>query len=455
MKKYKISVSKWGNKYSIVMEWENIDDLKEKVHKEWYSILNFEEFLETDMKWEKFIFVAESNGEIKKWAIIWDDIFKVYFKLRNWLKYNISEFYPEKDKSLDINEKQKILNSLKEQYDIAILKKEFNKEEEHKQNFDNKKKDEKIDNFYMKKELEESHKIIDLVLLKLKNILESTIYNISQEEREKYKLLLNNIIKLKSITNIPKIKEVWELALMKIWNLELKLIENDKSKSSELLLKDTNKLLKQIWSKNYLVPKNKDLKYILYKFYSEFISPIFKKDIQKEYIDENSYSYLKTKVLYEKYFNKLKENRIQIFKNIISVLFPFWYNKSVSEHLFLKRKVIKQNLVLLNLKITWKKFSYTEIINSYINKSNILKYIFLILWKIVFSVIFIYSITYIIYLNFLFYTKNINNINFDWIYYLLYLILILFVIRFSKWFFTFLLNSVIFYFIMIFFQINF
>jgi len=60
----------------------------------------------------------------------------------------------------------------------------------------------------MKKELEESHKVIDLVLSKLKNILESTTYNISEEEKEKYKLLYNNIIKLKNITNIPKIKEV-------------------------------------------------------------------------------------------------------------------------------------------------------------------------------------------------------------------------------------------------------
>ena len=454
MKKFKASVSKWESKYSIVMEWENIEEVKQKIHKEWYSILNLEDFIETSTLWEKFLFIAKDNWEIKKWAIIWDDIFKAYFKLRNWLKYNISEFYLERDKDLDTNSKEKLLKSLDEQYNIAILKKEVNK---WKIENNQEKTNDKLDNFYMKKELEESHKIIDLVLSKLKSILESTTYNISDEEKEKYKLLYNNIIKLKNITNIPKIKEVWEIALMKVWNLELTLIEKDKTNNSKLLLGETNKLLKQIWSKNQIIPKNKDLKYIIVNFYNEAIKPILfpNKVNLVESIDKNSYSYLKTKVLYEKYNNKLKENQKEILKNLIKIIFPFWDSKTIKEHLFLKRKVIKQNIVLLGLKISWRKFSYTDIINWYLGNANIIKYISDLLWKSILNIILIYSIIYIWYLNYLFYTSNIFKINYEWIYIVLFLSLIFFLVKFSKWIFSFLFNSAFFYFIIIFFQVNF
>jgi len=42
-----------------------------------------------------------------------------------------------------------------------------------------------------------------------------------------------------------------------------------------------------------------------------------------ETIDKNSYSYLKTKVLYEKYNNKLKENQKEILENLLKIIFPF------------------------------------------------------------------------------------------------------------------------------------
>lgn len=454
MKKFKASVSKWDSKYSIVMEWENIEDVKQKIHKEWYSILSLEDFIETDVIWEKFLFVATNNWELKKWVIIWDDVFKAYFKLRNWLKYNISEFYLEKDKDLDKISKEKLLKSLDEQYNVFILKKEINKLNLE----DNKEKtNDKLDNFYMKKELEESHKVIDLVLSKLKNILESTTYDLSEEEKEKYKLLYNNIIKLKNITNIPKIKEVWEIALMKVWNLELKLLEKDKTNNSKLLLNETNNLLKQIWSKNQIIPKNKDLKYIITNFYINIIKPIIynnKVDLV-ETIDKNSYSYLKTKVLYEKYNNKLKENQNEIFKNLLKIIFPFWDSKSIKEHLFLKRKVIKQNIVLLGLKISWRKFSYTDIINWYLDNSNIIKYIFDLLWRSIFNIVLIYSIIYIIYYNYSFYNKSIFEINYEWVYFILFASLLFFVAKFSKWVLTFLFNVLFFYILVIFFQVNF
>jgi hypothetical protein len=66
-----------------------------------------------------------------------------------------------------------------------------------------------LETFYMKKELEETYRLIDFVLIKLKNILENAIdEDIDFEKKDKLKTLFNSIVKIKKTTNINKLKEV-------------------------------------------------------------------------------------------------------------------------------------------------------------------------------------------------------------------------------------------------------
>jgi len=50
--------------------------------------------------------------------------------------------------------------------------------------------------------------LIDFVLLKLNKLLQNEKYNLDSVKKEKLKNLYNSLVKIKSSTNIPKLKEV-------------------------------------------------------------------------------------------------------------------------------------------------------------------------------------------------------------------------------------------------------
>jgi len=72
---------------------------------------------------------------------------------------------------------------------------------------------------------------------------------------------------------------------------------------------------------------------------------------KKQLIDQDSYSFLKTVLLLEKYKEKLSENSKEKRKNFKYFINPFTSNE-VKEKILLKRKVIKQNISLLKAKKT-------------------------------------------------------------------------------------------------------
>jgi hypothetical protein len=76
------------------------------------------------------------------------------------------------------------------------------------------------------------------------------------------------------------------------------------------------------------------------------------KKIKKEYvIDKKSSNYLKTKSLVEKYSLKLKELDKEAMKNILVFIIPTKKNLIKKEHFSLRKKVIKQNISILQAKL--------------------------------------------------------------------------------------------------------
>ena len=245
MPNYKISVSKDSKRYSIIFKADNEMAARDRVHKEWYSILGVEEIKSIEDVWTTFIFEWYRNWEFKHWKIAWDDIFKVYVNLTKNLEYDIISIYSEKDKDLSQEQKDKILNELKEEYEFIFRNKRDKIDELRDKIKKEKWENINIDQFYLKKELEETNKLIVHVLWKLESmILWNSIVNLDSEQRHKFENIYNSIIKLKKSTNISKLKEIWELALQKIWKLELAKLEETKDQKNRELLNETNKLLK-------------------------------------------------------------------------------------------------------------------------------------------------------------------------------------------------------------------
>jgi hypothetical protein len=134
----------------------------------------------------------------------------VYLKLKDGMGYNIIKLYSDLDTEKSDDHKKNILLELGEQYKyFKNTKKE--KLRESKENEKNKvvdKNEINVDNFYLKKELEKTYKLIDFVLLKLSKLLTENKYNLSDLKKEKLKNLYNSLVKIKLSTNLVKLKKV-------------------------------------------------------------------------------------------------------------------------------------------------------------------------------------------------------------------------------------------------------
>lgn len=455
MQSYKLSVSKNGKKYTIVFKAENELMARERVHKEWYSILTVEEVTNKEIIWNIFLFSAYNNiWELKHWKIAWDDIFKIYVKLRKNLEYNVISLFSEADKDLDQIEKDKIIKNLEEEYNIYYSSNKDEKLDKFSEKVKEEIQEKKLeDNFYLKKELEETYKLISLVLLKLQNLLawDSKI-EIDFDQKEKLKNIYNSIIKFKKSTNVSKLKEIWELALLKIWKIELDDIEKKHNENSKILLKDTNILLKKIWSKEIFIEKDKDVMYIVSNFFGRikaYLSYLKEKNQEIE-VDKHSHSYIKNILFLKKYKEKLRENDLYILKNFPILLI----NNEKRLDTFIRRRVIKQNITLFKAKEKGIWFSYTSV------KKGIAKIIEYILNFIknfrlyLFIVIFIYTLLFISFIN-LNYYYNFSNSNYDWIFFFIILYLVYLVLYFARNILLLILNFVILFFIIIFWVVNF
>jgi len=463
MDKFKISASKGQKKYSLVLTAASEKEAKERVHSEWYSILSIKEITEAEISWNKFIFEWIVNGKHKKWVIIWNDIFKVYVKLKDDLWYMLSALYPESDQGLNSEEKTKILQSLHEGYTHMWKKGKQEQKRTSKQNYTEAKS---LDGFHMKKELDETYILIDIVLEKLQGLIINPKNNIDNEKKQKLSDVYNNIVKIKKSTNIEKLKQVWEVALLKIWEIELQALESSKNQESKKLLSQTNKLLKQVWSNEQFKEKNKDINYIFSLFVSDLkekldiaksTKSILKEKNSKKLIDKDSYSFLKTLLLLDKYKKRLKQNNKDISKNLISITLPFGKNKDIGEKILLKRRVIKQNISLLKAKKSWKIISYTGVIKGY--KKIIEKTISLIriFDSYIFYVVVSYSILFILYINMAHFGYGFSwyDFNYTGIFYFIFILSAFILTSISRGIFVLSLNFVILFFILIFWVVNF
>lgn len=458
MKNFKVEVSKWLEKYNLIRKAESESLLKDMLHKEWFSVLSIQTMGDIEVDGNKFYFEIIQNWELKVWTIVSKDIFKAYVKIKDNLKFDLKYIYLDKDTSL--NEKEKIIHELHEQYRIYLdaNKKEIQKKEEIEKDKIKVVEEAKIEDFHMKKELDEVYEIITKVMQKLRYFIElpNNTY-LDFEKKEKLKDLHNTLVKLKNSTNITKLRQIWELALTKVWELELKILESTKNTEAKKLLWETNKLLKEVWSKMNFVPKEDDIWYIIKTFLRDiagFLKPSIQKK-QKFSIDTSSSSYLKTKLLIEKYEKKLKILNKEKKQKFIIYIIPSPQNNKIKENFYLREKVIKQNLVILKSRLTGKTYSYTKIVKWYYTfLEKILGFIYFLKVPLFFLIFFYWSVfLFLNILNFIWLYQM--NINFYGMFYFLFLNIAFLLLSFVRWFFSLSFNIVILSFLFIFWVINF
>lgn len=365
MPKYKIVASKSQKKYTIIVSADSENEAKQKLHNENYSILSSIEVAEnSEIVGKKFLFQIEKNGEIKNGIIVGEDIFKIYVKLKDELEYNVIFLFPEGDEAQsNAQKKQEIMDQLIQGYQLK--KKSVQSTAQHASI---------EESFYIKKQLEDTYILIEKAIQKIENlIVQREDYGIEEETLWKLQKIHESLVHIKGSTNLSKLKEIWELALLKIGEIELKSLENKKDLQSRTLLKNTNDLLKKIGSKQQFIERDKDIKKIFIEFLrplQEFLSQkegLFQKQktLNTDAVDTQSYSFLKTVLLLEKYKEKLSLNTREIQTHTKIFYNPFFHSE-YKEKTLLKRKVIQQNISILKAKKTGGISSYTGIKKGYV-----------------------------------------------------------------------------------------
>ena len=453
MQKYKIVASKSQKKYTLIISASSEPEARSKIHKQGYSILGISEIDDAEIKGKKFIFQIQTDTGVKNGIIVGKDIFKVYIKLRDELEYDIISLYPEGDDiHSNAEKKQKIITELQRGYELR------------KSSSSVKEKGNKNESFYLKKELEEVHSLIEKALKKFDSLFNNRKdFPIDEITFQKLEKVYEKLVHIKTSTNLAKLREIGELALVKIAEVELKSVETEKRSESKKLLKETNNLLKKIGSEKQFIEKDKDVKRMIWDFFNHVKQTFSLKELKKSYsaatksknlIDTQSYDFLKTVLLLEKYKEKKLQNTHKIIKHIPSLLNPFSQNPSL-ERLLLKKKVIEQNISILRAKKTWSLGSYTGVKKWY---HKILESFFSFLYYIahyIFATICIFSFLFFVSQldqNFNIWLIYFNAKNIVWI---LSFFLLFFLLHISKNILLFSVSIVFFSFVFIFSQVNF
>ena len=95
---FRATCSKWNQKLTLSISAWSIDEARNLLHGQGYSIMEIQENTTANTKQELwgenfFFFDALINGQTKSWKIQSSDVFKAYTKLVDGLGYNILSIY--------------------------------------------------------------------------------------------------------------------------------------------------------------------------------------------------------------------------------------------------------------------------------------------------------------------------------------------------------------------------
>lgn len=152
-----------------------------------------------------------------------------------------------------------------------------------------------------------------------------------------------------------------ENALNVIGRVESELIKSGTNGEKRKILDETNALLKKIGSSNRIETEN-DNKSDITKTITSFFNSFAKKEVskveQKKKVDTNSFIFYKNLRELNIYKSNLNKVVIDILKSII--LFDFHQTK----RLLLKKKLLEQDIQIIDNRIHNKNISYSRIIKG-------------------------------------------------------------------------------------------
>ncbi len=384
--------SKWNQKLTLSLSAENIDEARALLHGQGYSIMEIQESSQANEIIEEwgdnfFFFDAIINGQLKSWKIQSEDVFKAYKKLVEDLGYNVVYIYTTEG----MTEDQKKVITAKVRDGYMLYQQSMWIDTSSKKNKSEREIDTADISPQVLKEIAHYNGIIDSTIEKIQNLFLKYHNTISLEKKAELENIEAVLAQSKGISNLGKLKNTVENALMVIWNLESDLIktgiDGDKKKVSD----ETNALLRQIGSSSRITnDKDIDIWKSISGFLSSFQKKIETKWDQKKKIDTNSFIFYKNLRELNTYKENLNTVELEILKSIVKFQF------SKIKRLFLKKKLLEQDIQIIDNRIHNRNISYTKIVKGTKYYSDLFFKTFQKIGDVILYSLFFYSIVYVV-----------------------------------------------------------
>ncbi len=392
---FQATCSKWSKKLTLTLNAVDIENARSVLHSQWYSIIEIHENVVVgNVDGNFFYFDAKVNWLLQSGKIQSTDIFKSYKKLTEDLKYDIiyiytNEWMPEESKKL-------ITAKVKDWYRLyrESMGEDVDMEDELRWKTQDQQEMQEI-SWEVLKEIAKYGTVIDSSIEKIQNLFLKYHQTITPEQKSNLETLENTLIQTKGTKNLWKMRTTVESGLRMIWETELSLLKIGMTEEKKQFLEETNALLKQVGSKDRIESKEdkeNSLEFKINNLFSRTTKPVAvvvdKKEALKK--DTNSFIYFKNKRELDIYKKKLSSIEIEIIKSVLTLKFV------QLKKLLLKRKLVSQNIEIIDNRINNRIISYTQMIHG---MEYYIKSIFSTIetiTNIFFYTIFFYSISYII-----------------------------------------------------------
>ncbi len=388
---FQATCTKWNQKLTLSLQANSIEEARSILHGQGYSIMDIREFSQTITDTTNFFyFDANMSGLTKTGKIQSDDIFKAYKKLVEDLGYNIIYIYT--NEWMGEEQKKIITAKVKDGYNMYQQSIGIN-------TLENKIKTEKEEDLaeispQILKEIAHYNDIIDSTVEKIQNLLLKYHNSINSEKKIALENIEMNLVQAKWLSNLGRLKNIVEQALTLIGSLETEFIQWSIQWEKKKLLEETNKLLKEIGSSERVDATSED---DIWKKVLQFFERFQKKETekkpieeQKKKVDTNSFVYYRNLREFNIYSKNLKVTKFKIFKAI------FTFHFQDVKRLLLKKKLLSQNLQIIDNRIHNRNISYTKVVKGAEYYFDILFLTFEKITDILLYSLFLYTLLYIL-----------------------------------------------------------
>lgn len=391
---FKAVCSKWNKKLTLSLSASSIEEARSILHKQWYSIIEIHEVIDSTVLQEGnfFYFDMIVNWISQSWKIQSDDIFKAYRKLIEDLKYDIEYIYTSPEMPLD--QKKTITAKVKDGY-FMYLKASGRDLEKEKKVEQRKTWEESEFSPELVKELEKFSSITNETLNRVQWILVKYHEIITPEQKSVLEWIELELAQIKTIKNIWKVTQTLESSLKRIGEIELEIIKKWAIAEKAKFLEETNRLLKWIGSNEKIQTqeqKEQAVEYQVKKFFDNFFKKPEKvvQNSNSKKIDTESFVFYKNQRELEVYKKILEKND----KLLVKAFFSFDFK--TFKRLSLKRKLLSQNIQIIDNRIHNRTVSYTKIVHGFKYYTNAFFEFFNTLKTSLIWWLFLYAVVYLV-----------------------------------------------------------